>query len=317
MKGDANYPRCTAKHSNAPLRPSPENCDAPSTNHWRQILQVSFTGVQNELRLNELPIFSGTEENLLSKLREISNEGGKCLVVTPNVDQVLNLRRDREFYDAFASASLRLIDGAPLLALAKLLGVTGATRNTGADLLSAVSTHPMFAGTSVAIAGGNPAAAQEAAHRLQSNSLDRRITAVKFPFLTATADSQSLDVIARLNREAPAFVFLCLGSPKQELWYRYWEDQLPNAIYIGAGAAVDFSAGRMKRAPKLLQKLGLEWLYRVHQEPSRLWRRYFLKGPAFIPIALRSIIRQARSAPVRAFDTSATASSDSSGETSR
>lgn len=261
-------------------------------------MQVTFTKVGHELRLNNLPIYSGTQEDLFSKLNDLSIRGRKSLVVTPNVDQVLNLRQNKEFYAVFASADLRLIDGAPLLALAKMLGVSTARRHTGADLLTALSTHPLFAQTRISIAGGDPAVVRQAATKLQSQSPDRQITGLEFPFLTTTADSKSLDVIARLHREAPTFVFLCLGSPKQELWYKQWEDQLPNAVYIGAGAAVDFSAGTLRRAPIYLQKLGLEWLYRVYQEPGRLWRRYFLKGPAFIPLAVGSIIRQSRSAKI-------------------
>ena len=99
-------------------------------------------------------------------------------------------------------------------------------------------------------------------------------------------------MIAQLRDVAPDIVFVCLGAPKQELWYLQWRDQLPPAVYIGAGAAVDFAADRVRRAPKLVQRIGAEWVWRLAQEPRRLAGRYLGKGPAFLFVIGRSLARR-------------------------
>jgi N-acetylglucosaminyldiphosphoundecaprenol N-acetyl-beta-D-mannosaminyltransferase len=101
-------------------------------------------------------------------------------------------------------------------------------------------------------------------------------------------------VVEGIKNFAPDIVFLCLGAPKQESWFMEWRDLLPDGVYIGAGAAVDFAAGVSTRAPAQLQRLGMEWVWRLAQEPKRLAKRYLIKGPRFLVIAARSIANRGK-----------------------
>jgi glycosyltransferase involved in cell wall biosynthesis len=95
--------------------------------------------------------------------------------------------------------------------------------------------------------------------------------------------------VARLRSLRPDIVFLCLGFPLQEAWWAHWRDRLPAAVYVGAGAAVDFAAGVRSRAPRAVQRLGMEWCWRLAQEPRRLAHRYLVRGPRFLVVAARSL----------------------------
>ncbi|MFU8945154.1 WecB/TagA/CpsF family glycosyltransferase [Mycetocola zhadangensis] len=216
------------------------------------------------------------------------------LIVTPNVDQTIDLDRDPGFREAYQRAALRLIDGAPLLVLARLLGATGVHRHTGADLLPFLVGESEREGWTVAIAGGAPGASDLAAARLRKAHPGAKVVSVPFPHLPDVGDPQSQAVVDNLYRHAPDIVFLCLGAPKQEMWFTHWRSVLPDAVYVGAGAAVDFAAGTASRAPRFLRRLGGEWLWRLVQEPRRLGRRYLLKGPAFLAIAYRSLVMRDR-----------------------
>ncbi|MDN5573728.1 MAG: WecB/TagA/CpsF family glycosyltransferase, partial [Micrococcales bacterium] len=89
----------------------------------------------------------------------------------------------------------------------------------------------------------------------------------------------------------PSLVYLCLGSPKQEAWFEHWRRELPAAVYVGAGAAVDFAAGARRRAPRALQMIGGEWTWRLVQEPRRMAGRYLGRGPRFLGVIARSVLR--------------------------
>jgi len=243
----------------------------------------------DETLLAGQPLYRGTTDELFELFDDYLAEGDTHLIVTPNVDQVLTLLDDESARSAFAEARLRLVDGAPLVALAKILGDHDLRRLTGADLLVSVSAASASRGWAVAIAGGDPVTSKQAAAKLRVANPGSNVISVPFPFIDRATDPEGLTVVEALARVKPDIVFLCLGAPKQEEWFLAWRHLLPDAIYVGAGACVDFAAEKRKRAPRIAQSLGAEWLWRVAQEPRRLARRYFLKGPRFVMIAARSL----------------------------
>jgi N-acetylglucosaminyldiphosphoundecaprenol N-acetyl-beta-D-mannosaminyltransferase len=105
--------------------------------------------------------------------------------------------------------------------------------------------------------------------------------------------AQTQELLDELAAAEPDLIFLCLGSPKQELWAAdNWAD-LTKSTIICAGAAVDFEAGQVRRAPQAVRSMGAEWLYRLLLEPGRLWHRYLVRGPRFAKIVVREL-KQAR-----------------------
>lgn len=241
-----------------------------------------------EVLIGEHEAFSGNMDQLLDEIDALIKNRRVASVVTPNVDQVLNLSKSREFADAFAAADLRILDGMPIVWLARSLGAKSAQRLTGADLLPAAASVAVERDWEVVIAGGDERVSRLAADRLNAEHQFGRVRSVNFPFIKSVDDPRSREVIDALRGEKPAVVFLCLGSPKQELWIERWRAELPPSVYIGAGAAADFVAGKTKRAPMLAQRLSLEWVWRLAQEPLRLAQRYLIQGPKFIRIVARS-----------------------------
>lgn len=213
------------------------------------------------------------------------------LVVTLNADHVAKLLSNGDFRKAYDSARWRTVDGTPLVWLLRALGVRNARRVTGVDLLSQASRSRHFAGRRIVVTGGSEAQLWAAVTQLRSRGSRADIVAVPFPMIEDPSDDCP-EVLEALRSIIPDLVFVCLGSPKQELWVHHWRDSLPPAIYVGAGAAVAFAAGQERRAPGWLQRLGLEWAYRLAQDPRRLWRRYTREVVPVIPVVLRSLLQR-------------------------
>lgn len=234
-----------------------------------------------------VPVFMGSEEAFVDRIVKDERPCTAELVVTPNVDQLINLNENRAFRRAYRSAQIAVLDGMPLVVTARALGHAGAQRITGADLISALATAASGTEHHLVVTGGRADVAQRAAQRLREIST-ARISAIDFPNIGSVDDPVSLQVVEQIKNAAPTIVFLCLGSPKQELWFHHWRHELPSGTYVGAGAAVDFAAGAVVRAPAFLQRFALEWMWRLAHEPGRLWHRYLIKGPRFLSIAWRS-----------------------------
>ncbi|MEJ1194029.1 WecB/TagA/CpsF family glycosyltransferase [Pseudarthrobacter sp. CCNWLW207] len=245
-------------------------------------------------RLNGMPIFTDSMDRLVEEVAALSDVSEPALIVTPNVDQILILQESELFSEAFSHASLRIVDGMPLKILARLLGQKNVHRNTGADLLPAVCASPLFSGRSIVITGGRDDVLAEAAEKLSRDNPHAKIVGIPFPLLDGVDDPRSLDTIEALTSAEPDVVFLCLGAPKQETWFMHWRYSLPPAVYIGTGAAVDFAAGSVRRAPQWMQNSGLEWLFRLSDDPSRLAKRYLVRGPRVLPIFVRSLLPRRR-----------------------
>lgn len=208
------------------------------------------------------------------------------IVVTPNLHHVVELERTQAFRDAYRDAALVLADGWPVVAAARLFGAAGQQRVTGADLLPAVCGEAARRGLSVAFVGGQPGAAEACASRLRARFPSLRVAFVHpAPVgfdVSVEARTELLDGLADRH---PDVLFLGLGAPRQELFaHRY----RPKAhVVLCVGAALDFSAGLRPRAPQLVRRLGLEWLFRILVEPRRLWRRYASAAVPFLRVVWR------------------------------
>lgn len=240
--------------------------------------------------IEDLPFFIGGTDELMERLSVLVVEDKSSLVVTSNVDQLVNLQSSSDLRAAYRDADLRLLDGMPLVYLSRVLGCRSVARHTGADLLPLCASVSAERGWRIVILGGAPEVSSRAAENLRIAYPKADMKSVELPHFKDVKDPNLAPIVDRLLALEPDVVFICLGSPKQEQWYLHWVDRLPSAIFIGAGAAVDFAAGSKSRAPRFLQRLGFEWIWRLCQEPSRLAHRYLVKGREFIPIVIRSLV---------------------------
>ncbi|MDR1825308.1 MAG: WecB/TagA/CpsF family glycosyltransferase [Bifidobacteriaceae bacterium] len=235
--------------------------------------------------------FPGHMADALGRIGQLMATPGRHLVITPNVDLILLLKGNPAWRTAFHRGEMFLVDGMPVVALARLIGGQNLNRLTGADLLPAAAAAAPERGWRLAIVGGSDTARDRAIENLRQAHPGLEVQGFAVPMLQDPGDQICRPTVADLAAWAPNLVFLCLGGPKQELWFLAWEPDLPDAVYVGAGAAVDFVAGAVARAPLWMQRSGLEWLWRLSREPRRLAYRYLVRGPRFLGVAARSLAR--------------------------
>jgi N-acetylglucosaminyldiphosphoundecaprenol N-acetyl-beta-D-mannosaminyltransferase len=218
-------------------------------------------------------------------------------VLTPNVDHVCLAEQSEALVEAYASASLSLVDGKPLVWLSRLAGAPLPEKISGSDLAEPLVARLASEGLSLFLLGAEEGVGALAADALTERHPGLKIAGVMSPPFGFERDvAQNASVVRAVQEAAPDVVFVCLGAPKQELWMAAHKDALAPAVMIGLGATLDFIAGRVRRAPAWVSDAGLEWLYRLAQEPRRLAGRYLVRDRAFAGIALRTL-RAARREP--------------------
>lgn len=201
-------------------------------------------------------------------------EGRPCSIATANLDFVMQARRDPELQRILLEADLVVADGIPLIWLSRLFGPTLRERVTGSDLTPQLAEACRDRGHRVFALGAGPGVAEKAMAELCRRYPGLRIAGC---FSPPKADILEMDhqlLLARLRESAPDLLLVAFGAPKQEKWInmhlRHW--RVPLAI--GIGGTLDFLAGVQTRAPRLVQRFALEWLWRMSSDPRRLFRRY-------------------------------------------
>jgi N-acetylglucosaminyldiphosphoundecaprenol N-acetyl-beta-D-mannosaminyltransferase len=169
-----------------------------------------------------------------------------------------------------------------------------ATRVYGPDLTPILCERAAAAGVPVGFYGGTPEVLEAFITNLTARIPDLDVV-YRFapPFRAPTAEEDRL-VDQEIIESGAGIVFVGLGTPKQELWMAARRGTIP-AVMVGVGAAFDFLAGKKKQAPHVMQRMGLEWLFRVCSEPRRLWKRYLVRNPRFIFLLAKQLATQSRS----------------------
>jgi N-acetylglucosaminyldiphosphoundecaprenol N-acetyl-beta-D-mannosaminyltransferase len=239
-----------------------------------------------------------TREEALAEVEALVRGGQGGRIYTPNLNHLVLAEHNAAFRQAYANASLSFADGTPLLWAARLLGTPLPAKLSGSDLVLPMAQLAARQGWRVYLLGGSPGVARDAAARLER---DCRVEIAGIDDAPVSATNPSADgpVVERLQRAEPHLVFVALGAPKQELFIDRIAPMLGGAVAMGVGGTLDFIAGRVRRAPEWVSSVGLEWAYRVSQEPGRLWRRYLLHDPEALAILARSALVPAASRVVR------------------
>jgi N-acetylglucosaminyldiphosphoundecaprenol N-acetyl-beta-D-mannosaminyltransferase len=195
-------------------------------------------------------------------------------VVTVNVDHLQRCQADPAIASLNHEASLVVADGMPLLWAARLAGTPLPERVAGSDLVWLLAERAAAEGRSLFLLGGNPGAAETAAVRLRERWPALRIAGTSTPTVSSPPTASEVEALAaELGAVAPDIVYVALGAPKQEQLIRELRSRLPGSWWMGVGIGLSFIAGDVGRAPRWLQRLGLEWTHRLVQEPRRLARR--------------------------------------------
>ena len=250
-----------------------------------------------------LPVDLTDIDGAVAEIDRAVRDDKKLSFVTPNVNWLVRARRNAVTRKEILDADLSLIDGAPLVALAKILGVPAKARVAGSDLFEVLRRRPAFAGSKIGVFffGGRDGAAQAAVKEINSSNSGLEAVGFQNPGFGDIDSMSTAPVIEKINKAKPDFIIVALGAAKGQAWINRNQERLDAPVLAHLGAVVDFTAGGIARAPKWLQQMGLEWAWRIKEEPS-LWRRYFADGASLAQILMTGLLpqlwRAARSAPV-------------------
>jgi N-acetylglucosaminyldiphosphoundecaprenol N-acetyl-beta-D-mannosaminyltransferase len=216
----------------------------------------------------------------------------KRVCVTP-VNCVLWARKNKQLRDLYNSADLCLCDGVPLIWASSLLGNRLKGRVTGLDLLPAYLERAAAKGYSMFFLGAKEGVAEQL-KKISLQKYPNLIIAGTYspPFAEKFSQEENTKMIELINHARPDILWVSLTAPKQDYWIYEFRDQIQASITIGVGGAFEVTAGLIPRAPVWMQKSGLEWLYRLIKEPKRMYKRYILEAPLFIPLVFSQWLRQ-------------------------
>jgi N-acetylglucosaminyldiphosphoundecaprenol N-acetyl-beta-D-mannosaminyltransferase len=213
-------------------------------------------------------------------------------VVTPNAMHILNLQKDALFREIYRKAFLVVPDGVSLLWSAKFLNTPLNGRVNGTDLFEQLCAVAAEKGLKVFLLGGREGAAETAKKVLEARHPDIKIVGTHCPPYGFESQSAELLLInTKIKTANPDLLFVGLGAPKQEKWIAANYQELAVPISVGIGVSFELVANMVSRAPIWMQTNGLEWLFRLIVEPSRLWKRYIIGNPLFILLVLKQRLR--------------------------
>jgi N-acetylglucosaminyldiphosphoundecaprenol N-acetyl-beta-D-mannosaminyltransferase len=244
------------------------------------------------VRVGVLELDAISRSEALDEIVRLVREGRGGTVFTPNVDHIVQAEHDAAFRAAYARTSLALVDGTPVLWAARMLGTPLPEKLSGSDMFEPLLERAVQERLRVVLLGGGPGVAEIAAQNLRQRMPELQIVDTLAPRLGLTVTDEEEACVERLARAKADLIFVCLGAPKQELFSDRNRQALAPAVLVGFGAAVDFAAGTIPRAPGWVSRAGLEWAFRLGREPRRLAARYLLRDPEFLKIvALQALSR--------------------------
>ena len=209
--------------------------------------------------------------------------GRRGYVTITNVHSVSEAQRDPELRRIFNEALLSTPDGMPMVWMGRLQGQPSIRRVYGPDLVLNLCEHSRAARFSHFFCGGKPGVAEDLAEALQERFPGLRVAGTFCPPFGPLNSEQRAALANKVRETHPDFFWVGISTPKQERFMAEYMSILPEAkIFIGVGAAFDFLSGGVRQAPRWMMRIGLEWLFRLFQEPKRLWRRYLIYNPLFI-----------------------------------
>ncbi|WP_034388770.1 WecB/TagA/CpsF family glycosyltransferase [Deinococcus sp. YIM 77859] len=209
-------------------------------------------------------------------------------VCVANVHMTMEAHDSRDFQNVVNGAALVTPDGMPLVWALRALGVADASRVYGPTLTLHVCEAAAREGVPIALYGGTPENLETFARVLRARYPGIRLVCLIAPPFRPLTPEEDERYTRQIVDSGARIVFVGIGCPKQERWMAEHTRRIP-AVLLGVGAAFDFHSGHVRQAPRLLQNLGLEWLFRLAMEPRRLWKRYAKHNPRFVALFLRQL----------------------------
>jgi N-acetylglucosaminyldiphosphoundecaprenol N-acetyl-beta-D-mannosaminyltransferase len=230
-------------------------------------------------------------DQALGRIVRWATECQSRYVCACNVHSLVTASLDPAFRDTINSADMAVPDGMPIVWSLNKLGFPQQRRISGPDLMSRLCEDAAACGVKVFLYGSSPRTLAKLRANLIRRNPALQIVGTHSPPYRSQSEEEDRQIVEVINASGAAIVFIGLGCPKQERWMALHRGRI-NAVMIGVGAAFDYHAGTLKRAPMWMQNGGLEWLYRFACEPRRLWRRYLKTNIIFLLRIARQFLKE-------------------------
>ncbi|AFZ02574.1 WecB/TagA/CpsF family glycosyltransferase [Calothrix sp. PCC 6303] len=237
-----------------------------------------------QINLLNVTIHNITMAELLESIR------GGGVVLTPNVDHIMKLQNNVEFYGVYQEADYRVCDSKILMYVSNFLGTPIQEKISGSDLFPAFYNHfQNDQNIKIFLLGADQQTVKTAQQKINHKVGRDIVVAAHSPSFGFEQDEVECQKIVELINASKATVLAVgVGAPKQELWIAKYKSQLVHVkIFLAIGATINFEAGDVQRSPRWMSEIGLEWLFRLASEPRRLWKRYILSVAPFFWLVLQ------------------------------
>lgn len=251
---------------------------------------LTAEGMQGEVI--GIPVHVGNMQSALSQVAAWARKRESRSVYFCNAHSLAHARTHGAFRKVLDTADLRLPDGAPVAYMLRRVGFEDQKRVCGPDLMLEYLALASREGESVFFYGSTPATLEKLVARCAEDYPGLKVHAYSPPYRPLSKEEDE-EVIRTIISSGAATVWVALGCPKQEQWIAEHRGRIP-AVLLGVGAAFAFHAGVISRAPRWMQKTGLEWLHRLVSDPGRLWRRYLVTNSSFLFFAALSALGRRR-----------------------
>ena len=254
--------------------------------------------IHHKVMIAGVPISSLTMEELIAAFNEAIEQQHKIRVCVTPVNCLTAAHQDPSLRNIYATANFTLCDGVPMLWAARFLGTPVKQRITGLDLLPLYINECARRGYSMYFLGAKEGVAEALVQQTLARYPEAKIAGYYSPpFADQFSDEENATMIAHINAVKTDILWVSFTAPKQDFWIHTHFDQLNVSVAIGVGGAFEVTAGLIDRAPAFFQRNGLEWFYRFAKEPKRLFRRYFIEAPVFIPLVLKQKMGTSKQEP--------------------
>jgi N-acetylglucosaminyldiphosphoundecaprenol N-acetyl-beta-D-mannosaminyltransferase len=246
------------------------------------------------VRVWGLPLAPFTFAQTVEQIDRLIQSGQPHYVITANIHYAMLAGRDPGLAAVNAGAAFLVADGMPLVWASCLRRRRLPERVTGADLFPALCALAAERGYRVFLVGGAPGVGEEAARRLQLRYQGLQVAGIESPPFRPLTSEEHAGLIGRIRSARPDLLFLALSQPLGERWLAENVEDMGVPVCLQIGAALDFAAGRVPRAPRLIQRIGMEWAYRLYREPGRLLFRYLDNTRFLLRMLLRDLLTLGR-----------------------
>jgi exopolysaccharide biosynthesis WecB/TagA/CpsF family protein len=230
-------------------------------------------------------------EEALSEIKNII-EKKKGYIVTPNAAHIVLIEKDREFKEIYDNASLVLADGVPIIWCSKLLGQPLKEKCSGSDLFEEICRIAFALNKNIFLLGGANGSERIACEKLRMIFPGIKVKSYNPEFGFENNQGQTNAIINIINEFKTDVLFVFVGTPKSEKWIYRNINKINISIACPFGAALSYFAGTVKRSPFWMQECGLEWFWRLMNEPDRLWKRYLIGNIYFLGIVLKECVKR-------------------------